>query len=420
MRTYQEWIECWDKGEFSLSSYGTRDRFIYLLEEFSKQFDPKKEKKPIFFSAPGRTEILGNHTDHQQGKVIAGAIDLDIWAFATPNEENSIRFLSDGWALEVVNLDQLMIDETEFGSTTALIRGVFAEIKKCAKHPIFGLDIFAQSEVLVGSGLSSSAALEILLAVIATHFWADDHLTAVDWAKVGQVAENQFFGKPSGLMDQLACANGSAVYIDFEHKSTPRIETLPIDLEEEGYTLCIVDSGADHADLTEEYATIPKEMCMVAKYFEKDKLRFVEEEDFYKNIDAIRKNAGDRAVLRAIHFFEENHRVEIAKKALKNHDFKLFLKQVQKSGDSSWMYLQNISPTGSTANQEMAIALATAKLALDGEGAYRVHGGGFAGTIQAFVPKAKLDHFIKIVERVLGSGSCHVLTIRKFGGCYCE
>lgn len=389
-------------------------RFTALLDGFMDAFGADEDCEVACFSAPGRTELLGNHTDHQLGQVMAGSVTLDIWALARPNGTNKLRFQSAGWPFLEIDADQLEPDRNEYGTTDALLRGVAAGIAGLGHQPM-GLDIFCQSNVLPGSGLSSSAACEILMAVIIDHFWAGGRYDATTWAKLSQTAENLFFGKPSGLMDQLACATGQAVHIDFGHPADPLIEPLPLDLEKEGYALCIIDSGADHADLTDAYASIPQEMKAVAAHFGKQFLREVEEDDFRSAVPRLRKELGDRAVLRAWHFYGENKRVEKASRALEAGDVSSFLVEVRESGLSSWRFLQNISPEGKVKEQALAVALAVAEDALSGRGAVRVHGGGFAGTIQAFVPLDEIARFVEETESVLGEGSCHVLSIRKKG-----
>lgn len=314
-----------------------------------------------------------------------------------------------------VNLDNLEPVDGEQESTAALVRGVAAGIAQRGYTPV-GFDAYATSKVLPGSGLSSSAACEVTIGVILNHLACGDALDAVTIAQIGQYAENVFFGKPCGLMDQTASSVGGAVAIDFADTANPVVRPIQVDLAGYGYALCIIDSGADHADLTAEYAAIPQEMKAVAEYFGCQVLREVDESRIWAEMPGLRKKVGDRAVLRALHFFADDARVAQEADALERGDFDAFLKVVQQSGESSWMYLQNIAPTGAVAEQAMAVALATAAHALQGRGAYRVHGGGFAGTIQAFVPLDMLDGFKAQVESVLGEGSCHVLTVRAVGG----
>lgn len=391
-----------------------QNRFQDLLAGFGRSFSASEDTEVACFSAPGRTEIVGNHTDHQLGEVLAASVTLDIWALARPNNSSVLRFQSAGWPLVEVDCNDLSVHPEEEGTTAALLRGVAAGITERG-HKAVGLDIYCQSEVLPGSGLSSSAACEVLLALICSHFWGAKELGPTDWAIIGQYAENKYFGKPSGLMDQLASATGAAVHIDFEKPAEPKIEALPLSLAKEGYALCIVDSGADHADLTAAYASIPEEMHKVAKALGKEKLREISPAAFFKALLELRKSCGDRAVLRAWHFFRENERVERASKALQEGKFSDFLTAVRESGLSSWRLLQNITPDGSIHEQALAVALAAAEEALGGEGACRVHGGGFAGTIQAFVPQSRIQSFVEQMEAVLGEGRCHVLSVRPVG-----
>ena len=370
------------------------------------------------FSAPGRTELGGNHTDHQLGRVLAGAVSVDTLAAVAPNGERVIRIQSEGYPLCTVSLDELEIRPQEFGSTLSLIRGVAARITQMG-HAVRGFDAFVTSRVLPGSGLSSSAAFEVLLGTVINSL-DNCGLSAIEIAQIGQYAENDYFGKPCGLMDQMASSVGGIVTIDFADKDAPVVEPLDFDFASCGHALCIVNSGADHADLTDEYAAIPREMKAVCAVFGKEHLREVDEDAFYARLREVRAAAGDRAALRAMHFFEDNRRVALQVEALKAKDFPRFLDLVNESGRSSWLYLQNVVPTGSTRHQELALSLALAARLLQGRGASRVHGGGFAGTIQAFVPLDLLDAFRGGMEAVLGKGSCQVLSIRPEGGILLE
>ncbi len=366
------------------------------------------------FSAPGRTELSGNHTDHQQGCVLAGAVNLEITAEVRFNGTNNIHIQSDGYAPFSVSIQDLKLREEE-PATVALVRGIAAAfVRRGAK--LRGFDAAIHSTVLPGSGLSSSAAFEVLIATILNHLFLNEELDAVEIAKIGQFAENVYMGKPSGLLDQMACSVGGAVYIDFADPEKPVVKPMEFDLQKYGYALCIIDSGANHSDLTGEYSLIPFEMGAVAKFFGKDVLRQVDEDLFYQKLPEVRKAVGDRAVLRAIHFFEENRRVQRQAEALLAGEFDVFLKLVRQSGESSWCQLQNITAAGATAHQEVAVALTLAKKLLDGRGAVRVHGGGFAGTIQAFVPVDMLTEFRTGIESAWGEGCCHILSIRPNGG----
>ena len=392
-----------------------RRRVSELLDGFQHSFGAGEDTPVALCSAPGRTEICGNHTDHQHGRVLAGAVDLDFLACAAPNGTNVIRFQSQGWPMVEVSLDTLEPVEEEKESTAALVRGMAAQAAKRG-YPVAGFDVYAASEVLPGSGLSSSAACEVLLGVIENHLFCRDELDPVTIAQMGQQAENVFFGKPSGLMDQTASSVGGAVAIDFADPAAPVVRSVAVDLDSYGYALCIIDSGASHADLTDEYAAVPKEMGAVAAYFGKNVLREVAETDVLKELPKLRKAVGDRAVLRALHFYADDKRVAGEADALEQGNFDAFLALVKESGRSSWELLQNITPAGAVGEQAMAVALAVAERALEGQGACRVHGGGFAGTIQAFVPLSRLESFRKQVEEALGEGSCHVLRIRPVGG----
>ena len=368
-----------------------------------------------YFSAPGRTEIGGNHTDHQRGRVLAGAVNLDTVAAVRVNGTNTIRIHSKGYPVSVVDLDNLTPVESEINTTPALIRGVAARFTQlgCAVN---GFDAYCESTVLPGSGLSSSAAYEVLIGTIINHLFFDGRVSQPEIAMIGQYAENVFFGKPCGLMDQMASSVGNLITIDFFDKDHPVIKPVNVDFSAYGHALCIIDSGADHADLTDEYAAIPGEIRAVADYFGKEVLSQIDEADFYAAIPQLRKTCGDRAVMRAIHFYQENARVPQQVEALENGDFDRFLQLLKQSGYSSYMYLQNVIPAGYKVHQDVAVALGLCEHYLNGRGAYRVHGGGFAGTVQAFVPFDILDSFVAGIDGALGEGACHVLSIRPQGG----
>lgn len=371
------------------------------------------------FSAPGRTELSGNHTDHQHGCVLAAAVTMDTRAAVAGNSDGCIRVLSEGYPMCCVELDALTVRAEEKNSTAALVRGVAARFASLG-CTLGGFDAYVTSTVLPGSGLSSSAAFEVLIGTIINHLFYETKATPVQVAQIGQYAENVYFGKPSGLMDQTASSVGNIITIDFADPAKPEVERLNFDFANCGYCICILDSGADHAELTAEYAAIPQEMKAVAAMFGKEVLRDVEESAFYDRIDEVRQQCGDRAVLRAMHFYEENRRVRLQVRALKNDQFEAFLQYVTESGRSSQVYLQNITPAGATAHQQMAFTLALAEKLLNGKGACRVHGGGFAGTALAFVPKEELETFRSKFEKVMGEGSCHVLAIREQGGVMLE
>lgn len=398
-------------GEIS----GARAKVAHVLDGFARSFGEDEERPVVLCSAPGRTEICGNHTDHQHGRVLAGAVDLDFLACAAPNGLNRIRFQSEGWPMVEISLDELLPRTDERESTAALVRGMAGLVKERG-YEVAGFDAYAVSEVLPGSGLSSSAACEVLLGVIENCLFCSGELDAVTIAQLGQRAENVYFGKPSGLMDQTASSVGGAVAIDFADPAEPVVRSVAVDLESLGYALCIIDSGASHAALTGEYASIPEEMGAVAAYFGRKVLREVDEAELLRALPELRRAAGDRAVLRAMHFFADDRRSAEEADALERGDIDAFLALVRESGRSSWELLQNITPTGAAKEQAMAVALAVAERALAGRGACRVHGGGFAGTIQAFAPLDALESFSAEVEAALGQGSCRALSIRPVGG----
>ena len=384
--------------------------------EFSRRFDTRPR---WVFSAPGRTELSGNHTDHQHGRVLAAAVDLDTRATVAKNDLGCLRILSEGYPLCRVALDDLARKPEETGTTAALIRGVAARFVQLGAT-LSGVDAYVTSTVLPGSGLSSSAAFEVLIGTILNRLFCGGRFTPVQIAQIGQWAENVYFGKPCGLMDQTASAVGGVVAIDFQDPAAPQVRRLDADLHALGYALCILDSGADHAALTDEYAAILAEMNAAAAVFGKTCLRDVAETDFYARLGEVRRAAGDRAALRAMHFFDDDRRVARQADALARGDFDEFLRLVSESGRSSWLYLQDVVPLGATRGQHMALALALAEKLLGGRGACRVHGGGFAGTIQAFVPLDALEHFRRGMEAVLGAGSCHILSVRPEGGVLLE
>ena len=368
-----------------------------------------------YFSAPGRTEIGGNHTDHQRGRVLAAAVNLDTVAAVRLNGTDQIRILSDGYPMCEVDVNELTPKRDEINTTPALIRGVAARFAQLGCE-VKGFDAYCESTVLPGSGLSSSAAYEVLIGTIINHLFFDAKVSQAEVAQIGQYAENVFFGKPCGLMDQTASAVGNLVTIDFFDKENPKIEPLNFDFASCGHALCIIDTRASHADLTDEYAAIPNEIKAVCTYFGKEVLTQIDEKDFFAAIPVLREKCGDRAVLRAVHFYQENARVPKQVAALEQGDFEAFLKLIKESGYSSYMYLQNVIPAGYKEHQDVALALAMCEHFLAGKGGYRVHGGGFAGTVQAFVPFDILDSFVAGMDSILGEGACHVLSIRPQGG----
>ena len=379
---------------------------------FREAFGGQPER---YFSAPGRTEIGGNHTDHQRGRVLAAAVNLDTLAAVRVNGTGTIRILSQGYPMSQVELSCLEPQAEEVNTTPALIRGVAARFAQLGCQ-VQGFDAYCTSTVLPGSGLSSSAAYEVLIGTIINHLFFHGRVGQPEIARIGQYAENVFFGKPCGLMDQTASAVGNLVSIDFFDKDNPVITPVDFDFSACGHALCIIDTRASHADLTDEYAAIPREMKAVAGYFGKEVLTEVAESDFYAALPTLRQQFGDRAVLRGVHEFQENRRVIQQVAALEKGDFAGFLGLVKESGLSSWLYLQNVIPAGYIAHQDVAVALALCEKYLEGRGAYRVHGGGFAGTVQAFVPMDQLEAFRVGIDAALGQGACHILSIRPQGG----
>lgn len=391
------------------------DRYIEVIEGFEKTFGEAEELR--LFSAPGRTEIGGNHTDHQHGCVLAASLNLDVIGAVAPNGSNIVRIQSKGYPMDEIDLNNLEMDESQYDKAISLIRGILKKFSEKG-YKLQGFDAYTLSSVLKGSGMSSSAAFEVLVGNMVNGLFGNGEVDAVEIAKIGQFAENVYFGKPCGLMDQTASSVGSVVAIDFADPTTPVINRVDFDFTKSGHSLCIIDTGADHADLTNEYADITVEMKKVSNYFGKEFLRDVDPSEFYHNMAAVRKAVGnDRAILRALHFFNENQRAQDEVTALKEHDFKKFCDIVKKSGYSSYMYLQNVFASSTPHQQAVSLALALCDRILGQAGAYRVHGGGFAGTIQAFVPNDMLTEFKQEIEAVFGAEMCHILSIRPVGGC---
>ncbi|MDO4269529.1 MAG: galactokinase family protein [Eubacteriales bacterium] len=390
-----------------------RGRLFRLLEAYGAAFGTGGAAG--LFSGPGRTEMGGNHTDHQHGCVLAAAIDLDALACAGPNGSNTVRILSAGYPDIAVDLSGRAPVEAEKETSAALVRGIAARFAELG-YPVGGFNACVDSTVLGGSGLSSSAAYEVLIGIIINHLFCGDEVTLVQIAQIGQYAENVYFGKPCGLMDQLASAVGGIVSIDFQNPDEPAVHKLDYDLSGSGYALCIIDSGADHADLTAEYAAIPAEMGAAARCFGKEVLRDVDYHEFWDGIPKVRAAAGDRAVLRAVHFFIDNYYAQKEAQALEKDNFTGFLTMADKSGRSSSTLLQNLYCTAQPQAQAVNIALTAAQHLLAGDGAARVHGGGFAGTVQAYVPNGRIDAFRAGMEAILGEGCCHFLRIRPEGG----
>ncbi|MBR5442247.1 MAG: galactokinase [Clostridia bacterium] len=391
-----------------------QSRYNALLEAYENDFGAGADVR--FFSAPGRTEVGGNHTDHNNGKVLAAAVNLDAVAAVEATDDGIIRVNSQGYSPLVIDTACLDVVDSEAGTSAALIRGVCARFNELG-YKFGGFNATMTSRVLSGSGLSSSAAYEVLIGTILNYLYNDGKISAVEIAQISQYAENVFFKKPCGLMDQTACSVGGFVKIDFEDTSKPVIEKVDFDIAKHGYNLCIIDTGGNHADLTDDYAAIRLEMNSVAEFFGKPVLRQVAEADVMTNIGDIRVKTGDRAIERAIHFYNENKRVERLAAALSSGDFESFKATIIESGKSSYMYNQNCFTLTNPKEQPVALALCVAEELLKGKGAYRVHGGGFAGTIQAFVPVEFTDEFVGAMSKILGENSCYILKVRSHGGC---
>ena len=388
-------------------------RYAAVLDGLEKTFGSHAEAG--LYSAPGRTEIGGNHTDHQHGRVLAGSVNIDMIAAAAPNDKNQLRVQSEGYDLCVIDLDDLEARKEEENTTASLLRGECAAFTQRGAK-LTGLDVYISSNVPKGSGVSSSAAFEVLIGVILNDCFMTEKVSPIAIAQIGQWAENVYFGKPCGLMDQMASSVGNIITIDFASPAKPVVEPVAVDFSKAGLALCILDSGADHADLTDEYAAIPAECRAVAAVCGGEVLRDVPFETFLAKLPECRRQCGDRAVLRAFHIYADNDRVAKQVAALRNDDFDTFLRLVNESGRSSWEYLQNVIPAGYKEHQEVGVTIAAAKHLLGGKGAVRVHGGGFAGTVQAFVPVEMLAEFKAGMEAILGEGRCHVLSIRPEGG----
>ena len=388
-------------------------RYAAVLDGLEKTFGSHAEAG--LYSAPGRTEIGGNHTDHQHGRVLAGSVNIDMIAAAAPNDKNQLRVQSEGYDLCIIDLNDLEARKEEENTTASLLRGECAAFTQRGAK-LAGLDVYISSNVPKGSGVSSSAAFEVLIGVILNDCFMTEKVSPIAIAQIGQWAENVYFGKPCGLMDQMASSVGNIITIDFASPAKPVVEPVAVDFSKAGLALCILDSGADHADLTDEYAAIPAECRAVAAVCGGEVLRDVPFETFLAKLPECRRQCGDRAVLRAFHVYADNDRVAKQVAALHDGDFGTFLSLVNESGCSSWEYLQNVIPTGYKEHQEVGVTIAAAKHLLGDKGAVRVHGGGFAGTVQAFVPVEMLDEFKAGMEAILGEGRCHVLSIRPEGG----
>ncbi len=388
-------------------------RYLHILDGFAQKFGADRDV--TLFSVPGRTEISGNHTDHNNGCVLAAAVDLDIITVAAKNETNTISFCSEDFSDDTIDLASIAVDPDKFFTSESILAGTVDAFRRRALQT-GGFDAYATSNVFKGSGLSSSAAYEVMIGNILSHFYNDGIVDAPELAKIGQEAENIFFGKPCGLMDQTACAVGSFVYIDFADPRQPQIEKLPFDLGAAGYSLCIVNTGGNHADLNDDYASVPAEMKAVARRLGHEVLRDVSYAQLLAEIPALRKEVGDRAILRAIHYLGENVRVGKQREALRANDLDAFFAGVTASGNSSYKRLQNVYTVKNVAEQGLSLAITIAEELLAGKkAACRVHGGGFAGTIQAFVPQEALDEFCRTMDGVFGQGACHILSIRPYG-----
>ncbi|MGA2624905.1 MAG: galactokinase family protein [Bacteroidota bacterium] len=417
--TLQDWLSHLYGSDREILSRQTR-RWSALVEDFHSRFGTAD---PRLFSTPGRTEIGGNHTDHNHGKVLAASINLDSIAAAAPSPEKKILVHSEGYTQPFcVNLDDLAPAARERGTTTALVRGIAARFRELG-YRIGGFNACVTSDVLVGSGLSSSASVEVLLATIMNTLYNDGRVAPQTIAFIGQFSENTYFGKPCGLMDQTACATGGMIMIDFKDPDTPRVERFEFDFAAAGYNLLVVNTGGHHADLTEEYASIPREMKSVAAQFGKEWCRDISKEDILKNVRRLRKAVGDRAVSRALHFIDENERVDSQVAALRKGDVETFLRLVTESGRSSHQWLQNCYAAGNASEQGVALGLALTEqfLRKTGSGGYRVHGGGFAGTILAFLPHERVGEYIAFMESAFATGCVKQLTIRSIGTtCFME
>ena len=390
-----------------------KKRYMKALDTYQSLY---ADEEVSIYSAAGRSEISGNHTDHQHGCVLAGSINLDAIGVVS-KQENVIKVVSDSFDIQAIDLNDLEKKEEEVGTSEALIRGVVYKLKELG-YKIGGFKAFITSDVLMGAGLSSSAAFETIIGTIIDGLYNDMNIDMVTIAKVGQYAENVYFGKPCGLMDQCACAVGGLISIDFKDTTNPIVRHVDCDFSTFNHSLCIVDTKGSHADLTDAYGAVPTEMKEVAHYFGKEVLREVKEEDFYQNIDKVRTALGnDRAILRAIHFFNENQRVQDIVDDLNQGDFDGFKSLIQASGNSSYKYLQNVYADFDYKNQAISLGLATSERILKNHGVCRVHGGGFAGTIQAFVENDFVNTYKEEIEKVFGKDSCHVLKVRNLGGC---
>ena len=388
-----------------------KPRYIRIIKKFVEMFGDSRDV--MVLSAPGRTEICGNHTDHNNGKVLAASINLDAIAVAAKSDSAVINEKSEGHAMNTVDISDLSPSKSGYGKSSAMIKGVIARLNELG-YSTGGFDACTTNDVMGGSGLSSSAAFEVLIGNIISYLYNDGKIDAVEIAKASQYSENVFFGKPSGLLDQMASSVGSFVTIDFENTDTPIIKKIDYDFAQSGYNLCIVDTHGSHSDLTDDYAAVRGEMESVANAMGQKVLREIKFNDFLSEIPNLTGKVNDRAIIRAMHFFKENERVDSAVKALEENDFDSFISTIEESGNSSFMYNQNVYSPNKPLEQKLSLALCVADNLI--KTGYRVHGGGFAGTIQAFVKNEKLDEFKAVMDGIFGKGSCHVLIIRPVGG----
>ena len=390
-----------------------KKRYCEAVDEFNRIF-PDYDDVSVY-SAPGRTEIGGNHTDHQNGQILAAAVNLDIIAIAAFHDEPVIRIKSKGFEMDTIDISDLSVKENEKGKSSALIRGIVSRFEQLG-YKTGGFDAYTTSDVLKGSGLSSSAAFEVLIGTILSEHFNGGRISPVEIAVISQYSENEYFGKKSGLMDQMVSSVGGFAYIDFKNPQNPEIKKIDCDFDKTGYTLCISDTKGSHSDLTDDYVAIPYEMKQIAEFFGKSVLREVDEAEFYRCIPQIRENISDRAVLRSAHFFAETKRAEAEANSLEKNDFNEFLRLVNQSGKSSYQLLQNAYSCKNPAGQGIPLGIMISERILDGKGAVRVHGGGFAGTVQAFVPDSLVNDYSNEINRIFGENSCHIMHIRPYGG----
>ncbi len=419
-RLIKERLKNWVYKDLLLDIYVDESKLVYQTDRYIKAIEKYEslygEDQVAIYSAPGRSEVGGNHTDHQHGEILAASINLDAIAITKKRDDSLVRVVSDDYDEIVIDTNDISLKEEEKETTTALIKGVLAGAAQRG-YRIGGFQAYITSDVLIGAGLSSSAAFETIIGTIISYLYNDGKLDSVTNAVIGQYAENVYFGKPCGLMDQMACSVGSLVHVDFANPTDPRVEKVEFDMNKYGYSLCITDTKGSHADLTADYAAIPQEMKSVAAYFGKEVLCGSGLDQILANVQALRDQCGDRAVLRAIHFIRENERVQKEVEALKNEEIGTFLDTVKASGDSSFKFLQNVYTNNDVHHQNVSLALAVSEAVLEGgAGVCRVHGGGFAGTIQAFVKNDKVAAYREAMDQLFGKGACHVLKIRKYGG----